>query len=116
MKVSVALTCALLTIGGAYARDNGQYGNVDPAIHKWFEDQHNSTGQWCCNEADGHQYDGEYAFDADGNVTISIEGQTIKVDSSKVLQGPNPTGHAVVWYLMGPNAPTVFCFASGSLT
>ena len=111
---SVVLLVALCG-GWAFARNlDGKYDHSP--FHDWFESQHNSIGGYCCNSADGHFYDGNYTFDKDGNVHLSLDGNEITVESYKVLHDPNPTGHAVVWYLSGYNGtPNVFCFSPGSM-
>lgn len=90
----------------AWARDpQGVYVN---SPHKtWYETQHNSKGDWCCNEADAHPYFGDYTLNTDGSVTV--EGETIPKE--QVLTGTNPTGHAVWWRL----GQRTYCFAPGTL-
>lgn len=100
----------LLMASPAMARDDGRYANSPHT--EWYRSQHNSQGQWCCNEADGHPYDGDYKVNADGSVTV----QGFTIEAHKVLNGSNPTGHAVWWYLDGPNGRTSFCFAPGTLS
>jgi hypothetical protein len=111
-----SLVLLVSALGFAFAKNlDGRYDNSPN--HQWYESQHNSIGGWCCNEADGHEYDGNYTFDADGNVHLSLEGNEVTIEAFKVLHGPNPTGHAVVWYLLGYNGmPNTFCFIPGSLT
>ena len=95
----------------AYPKDlDGRY--ADSPNKEWFESQHNSTGQWCCNEADGHLYDGDYKLNQDGSVQVGDE----KIESYKVLKGPNPMGQAVWWYIETAFGRTTFCFIPGSLT
>jgi hypothetical protein len=108
MRILAAL---LMLMGTAFARDaDGRYANTPNA--EWYRSQHNSQGQWCCNEADGHPYEGNYTMNSDGSV--SVEGH--RIEAAKVLNGVNPTGHAVWWYLDGPNGRTSFCFAPGTLS
>jgi hypothetical protein len=116
MKSYLSFAVLFFVLSGvANARDpGGKYANADAAIHQWFTEQHNSVGQWCCNDADGHEYDDDYSFDKDGNVHVLIDGEAVVVDAYKVLTGPNPTGHAVIWYLKGTAGPSVYCFAPGA--
>lgn len=113
-RLLLALVAALF-VAGAHARDpGGKYANADPAIKKWFSDQHNSLGQWCCNDADGHEYDGNYTINSDGSVTLEYEGKPHWMPAYKVLTGPNPTGYAVWWYLIDDEGqPTDYCFSPG---
>jgi hypothetical protein len=106
-----------LMIVGAFARDpDGRYANSPN--RSWFEAQHNSHGGSCCADADGHPYDGEYTLNKDGSVTLQWQGKPHTIDAWKVLKdSSNPTGHAVWWYLLGPNGQMQdYCFAPGPLT
>lgn len=126
---SVLAALAILIDGGqAKAQNtNGQYD--DSKYAAWFGQQYNSHGGWCCNLADGHRYDGAYSINPDGTVTLQGNPNII-IDAYKVLDGmttvidgatrggPNPTGHAVVWFSGDqPNADglNIYCFSPGSL-
>ena len=104
-------TIIILSLAWSYAYPKNLNGEYDNSPNKeWFESQHNSTGQWCCNEADGHQYDGDYTMNEDGSVSIGND----RIESYKVLKGPNPMGQAVWWYVEGPYGRTTFCFIPGA--
>ena len=78
----------------AQARDAaGRYAGSPYA--EWFRSQHNSEGQWCCDKSDGHEYDGDYSFNADGSVTVDLAGKPHVIPKHMILTGANPTGHAV---------------------
>lgn len=111
MKYSLALL--LLLTSTAFARDpTGKY--ADAANAQWYRSQHNSQGEWCCNDADGHPYFGDYTFDADGSVNVRDEaGNAHKLPPYMVLKGSNPTGHAVWWYLEIGTTHRDYCFAPG---
>jgi len=110
----IATLILMLWWSEAYPRDlDGKYANSPH--HEWFQNQHNSVGQWCCNEADGHPYYDDYKFNDDGSVTVYQDGQKVQIESYKVLKGGNPTGAAVWWYVEGPYGRTTFCFAPGQL-
>jgi|SRR6185312_2235658 len=112
--ILLSLAILLLLVVKSHARDaEGRYDNSP--YKEWFRAQHNSAGGWCCDEGDGHAYEDDYVFDADGNVHISIDGKPLSVESWKVLKGPNPTGHAIVWYLMSVAGAQVYCFAPGQM-
>lgn len=101
------LISAFLLLGIAYARDpDGLYNNSP--YKDWFSSQSNALGQFCCNEADGHPYLGDYILNHDGSVTLA-GGHVIPTE--KVLKGPNPTGHAVWWHI----DQTDYCFSPGTL-
>jgi hypothetical protein len=113
-----AAAIAAIWIAGfspVFARDpDGRYANAPN--HEWYEAQHNSAGQWCCNDADGHEYDGDYKVASDGSVTVDFDGHPYTIEEWKVLKGPNPTGHAVWWYLLGENGdPVTYCFSPGQM-
>lgn len=100
--------CMLLP---AFARDpDGRYAGSPFA--EWFKAQYNEKGQWCCDESDGHYYDGDYKLNDDGSVTIG----TVTLPSYMVLKHPNPTGRAVWWYIDGYGGRMSFCFAPGTLS
>lgn len=75
-------------------------------IKEWFAAQHNAYGQSCCDQADGHRYDDYYEMQSDGSVKL---GNGKIIEPKKVLTGPNPTGHAVLWSI----GSLVYCFAPG---
>ncbi len=95
----------------AQARDpDGLYDNSP--YKKWFTEQHNALGQWCCDQSDGHSYLNDYTMNKDGSVTLA-DGRTIP--SEKVLKGSNPTGHAVYWFLDTDSGRQDYCFSPGSM-
>ncbi len=104
MVLFVLLFCVLLA--------NAKWNGVPGPHHKWYEQQYNSQGQWCCNEADGETYEGGYSFDKDGNVILQLPSGPHKIPKPKVLTNANPTGHAIWWHL----GATDFCFAPGTLS
>lgn len=112
--VGVASFTAVM-MGLASARDaGGRYGNSPYA--EWFKNQHNSQGQWCCDESDGHRYDGAYKLNDDGSVTVELDGKAHVLPKHMVLTGPNPTGYAVWWFSETGWGHTDYCFAPGTLS
>jgi len=107
---------AALYAVASQARDaSGHYAGSPYA--EWFKSQHNSEGQWCCDSADGHEYDGDYSFNADGSVTVDLAGKPHILPKHMILTGANPTGHAVWWYLDTTMMGHVdYCFAPGTLS
>jgi hypothetical protein len=93
----------------AHAKWRPEYENNPPEVQKWFSSQHNALGEWCCNEADGHRYYGDYTVNPDGSVTV--EGNVIPKE--RVLTAPNPTGSAVWWFLEVEGGKRTYCFAIG---
>lgn len=95
-----------------------QYGNADPKITKWFSEQHNANGGWCCDKTDGHYFYGQYTPNADGSVDVTDDdGHSYHITKDLVLTGPNPTKRAVWWYYANTTGSKItFCFALGPLT
>lgn len=125
MRITTQLTVMLGVFGVLYAVMNAppvmarwkpEYGNSDPKVQAWYRSQHNAQGQWCCDEADGHPYFGAYTLNKDGSVTLDLKEGKRTLPAFMVLSGPNPTGHAVWWYLDAGGNRTDFCFAPGTLT
>jgi hypothetical protein len=108
---------AWIAAGGAQAKWKPEYAKSDPKIQAWYKSQRNAQGQWCCDESDGHPYFGGYTINKDGSVTLDLAGgKKHTVPAYMVITGPNPTGHAVWWYLDTGGNHTDFCFAPGTLT
>lgn len=113
--IGVVLLAFAILISRADARDpTGKYANSPNAA--WFKAQHNSQGEWCCDESDGHPFYGEYTFNADGSVTAHDGGIEYKIDKYKVLTGANPTGSPVWWFIDVAGGRMTYCFAPGTLS
>jgi hypothetical protein len=107
---ALIIIACLIGLATAHARDpSGKYANAPHA--QWYRSQHNAAGLWCCDEADGHPYYGDYTLNQDGSVIV--EGE--KIEKYKVLTGPNPTGHAVWWWVGVGGGRQTYCFAPGTL-
>ena len=109
---AIAFVVALFTYSQAKAREQypGQYANAPH--HEWYESQRNKAGSSYCLEADAHDYFGDYAINLDGSVLLKSGAIPYRIEAYKVLDGPNPTGHALWWYLdYGDWGITTFCFA-----
>ena len=89
--------------------------NADPVLHQWFETQHSAGGAWCCDVSDGHILDdGDWRADGIG-YAVRISGAWWPVPSDALRDpkgGPNPTGHAIVWFV-NAEVPHIYCFAPG---
>jgi hypothetical protein len=91
---------------------------ANPAFHAWFEKQYSINGRWCCNEADGHILDdSDWRTNGSGyEVRINGNWKLIPPPAMRNTEtgGPNPTGHAVVWYIIGGTGDIyIYCFAQG---
>lgn len=109
-----AVLLSVVVYSQAHARERfqGQYANVPH--HEWYKAQRNKAGNACCDEADGHDYYGDYRINEDGSVEI-LGRHPDHIQAYKVLDGPNPTGHAVWWYVdYGDWGVTTYCFAPGA--
>lgn len=105
---------ALALASTAHAKWNGDPEQADPAIVKWYGDQHSADGNWCCDNADGHPFYGAYTFNSDGSVEFDSDGHHYKLPATMVLKGPNPTGHAVWWWVQRYDGKHIdYCFAPG---
>lgn len=109
--VGLALSI-LLTGSQVDARWRDEYASTDPKIQSWYKQQHNANGQWCCDESDGHPYYGGYTIHEDGSVTLDGDHH---IPSYMVIKTPNPTGHAVWWYITAGGQHRDYCFAPGTL-
>lgn len=114
MRAAFALAVAVMATP-AFAHWKSKFANTDPAIQKWYKEQTDTNGNSCCADADAHSYYGPYILNKDGSVTINTKNGRDVIPASKVLIGPNPTGHAVWWYDQGPWGHYDFCFAIGTL-
>jgi hypothetical protein len=90
--------------------------NADPALHAWFEKQNNIDGFFCCSLADGHILSDDEWRSNKGIYEVRISGQWYPVSPGWVRDtagGPNPTGHAIVWYGDDGYGVHLYCFAPG---
>lgn len=98
-------------VGAAHATWKASYANSPDQA--WYSAQFNKVGQWCCDKADGHAYFGDYQLLEDGSVKLSDQHV---IPAYMVLQGNNPTGHAVWWYTTRLDGTKLdYCFAPGPM-
>jgi hypothetical protein len=113
----LAVPFCALSAPPVIAKWKPEYAKVDPKIQAWYKSQHNAQGQWCCDKSDGHPYHGGYTINKDGSVTLDLAGGVKHtIPAYMVIAGPNPTGHAVWWYIETNGRHIDFCFAPGTLT
>jgi hypothetical protein len=117
--VRLCLAVAVLVVGGnladfmqqAEARWKPKY--ADAPYRQWFEQQRDNNGLSCCDHSDAHAaYD---AYIKDGKWHVPIHGRDYKIYLRQLLDGPNPTGHAVVWYDATGDHIVIYCFAPGPM-
>ena len=115
LLLQVAATLAISAnpagVPQAQARWKGEFGDAPYSV--WYKQQHDREGWSCCDRSDAHAvYD---AYIRQGKWYVPIQGTHHEVPSHLVLDGPNPTGHGVVWYDGEGDHVTIFCFAPGPL-
>lgn len=109
-----SLWLGLMTLS-TEARWKEQFANAPEAIKQWYATQHNKQGGWCCDNADGHDFYGGYSLNQDGSVEFDADGVHHTIPDYMVLNGPNPTGHAVWWYVdKSDGVHKDYCFALGA--
>ena len=114
--LAIGALLVIVAAVAAQARWKPEYGNVSKAEQAWFAAQHNSQGQWCCDQADGHRFDGEWRFTKEGGVAIRYNGKVYKLPPYMVLKVPNPTGSAAWWFLdLAGGEHVDYCVAPGSM-
>jgi len=110
----ISFCLAMMTLG-AHARWKEQFANAPETVKQWYASQHNKNGLWCCDNADGHAFYGDYSLDQDGSVEFDVDGVHHRLPAYMVLDGPNPTGHAVWWYVKQTDGVHKdYCFALGA--
>lgn len=112
----IAALCMIIAFPlAAQAKWKAAYSDASDEVAAWYSAQHNGIGQRCCDEADGHPFYGAYAVGKNGDVEFHFGGTHYHLPAYKVLHGPNPTGHAVWWYVdRFDGVHTDYCFALGS--
>jgi hypothetical protein len=98
-------------VGQAHARWTPMFRNSPHMA--WYAQQHDKEGWSCCERSDAHAvYD---AYIKHGKWYVPINGLHHEIQPHQILEGRNPTGHAVVWYDGQGDHVTIFCFAPGPL-
>ena len=113
LAAAIALASGILTaaVGPAQARWKPEYANSPNRA--WFAQQHDGKGWSCCDHADAHAvYD---AYISHGKWYVPVEGVHYEIQPHQLLDGPNPTGHAIIWYDGAGDHVTIFCFSPGPM-
>ncbi|MGH7247909.1 MAG: hypothetical protein ACREH9_07370 [Pseudomonadota bacterium] len=107
LSAAVVFACA-----PALARDNGQFGNISPAVRSWFKNIKSHSGIPCCDIADGHRTEFDMRKD---RYWVPINGNWVPVPPDAVLNDVgNPVGDAIVWYSISGGHVWIRCFVPGS--
>ena len=118
-----AMLIVLANAASAFARDEGQWSNTDPALLEWYETlmQPDNPKASCCGEADAYWADELHVRDGKTFATITDDrpdrplhrphvdvGTEIEIPKAKLKhdQG-NPTGHGVLFMDRGGD---VLCY------
>ena len=134
MRIILVLVLWFASVAAAYPR------GVHPPgpMHEWFASQyaagipnwpeskmadawHHPGKQWCCDVSDGYILDDDDWERRGKRYWVHIEGKWYPVAEGAELDpkgGPNPTGHAVVWYNKTVDELGdywIYCFAPGDL-
>lgn len=115
MSVGLALMLAGLSAHLGYARDRGQFGNVNPDLKAWFESLKSGKGP-CCSDADGTAISDADWESGNGHYRVRVEGEWVEVPDEAVITEPNRVGRTMVWPIRGYGGLTIRCFMPGSMT
>ena len=111
---------ACLGIGTAYPHDPKR-----PEFNAWFKSLKNKAGKPCCDTGDGQHAEAEWDM-ANGGYKVLLKdpqrpnepGQWFDVPYSAVIDRPNLSGIAMVWwwptYADGTMTPMWRCFIPGA--
>lgn len=92
------------------ARAKPAPGPLDPKLHDWYQRAMlPGTAISCCGQADGRVVD---ARRIGAQWQVFIGGRWWPVPASHILRDypPYPDGSAVVWIVLGPDGPSIYCF------
>jgi hypothetical protein len=89
-------------------------------VSRWFAKQRSVNGLVCCDVSDGHILSDDDWESRGGVYRVRINDQWLNVPDyalrDSVTGGPNPTGHAVVWFVGSESngGAYITCFAPGT--
>jgi hypothetical protein len=85
------------------------------SIREWYERANATRPEVLVAWSGRARLFGDYAINLDGSVVLKSGVIPYRIEPYKVLACPNPTGHAIWWYLdYGDWGITTFCFAPGA--
>jgi hypothetical protein len=109
--LALAISISALIEGPVQARWKSEY--ADAPYSEWFAQQYDSDGRSCCDHSDAHAvYDAYIKY---RKWYVPIDGIHHEIQQHQLLDGPNPTGHAIVWYNGVGDHVTIYCFAPGPM-
>jgi hypothetical protein len=101
----------LALVPGAYARDLGQWENIDPAVREWYRNlKRPDFPQYSgCGQANAYCTITDDRDDASRKRPHVPVGTEIYIPSNKLKWGEgNPTGHSIIF--LAVNGSVVVCF------
>jgi hypothetical protein len=104
---------AALSVGAAYARDDGRYRNSP--LKPWFDSLKSGKGP-CCSNADGVAVADPDWESKDGHYRVRIDNEWIDVPDDALITQPNLAGRTMVWPIKGALGTSIRCFMPGSMT
>ena len=118
LSLLAVFACATLMFANLFsqlfARDNGQWNDIDPKVRQWFREQKSpKTGGYCCNESDGTYAEEEMR---EGHYWTRFEqsnGKWIPVPDEVVICDPNRNGAPVAWWYFEKGILQIRCYAPG---
>ena len=129
IKRIVVSVILLLALGWSYSypRDSGQWENIDPAVHQWYQNlmRPDSPSASCCTEADAYYADIIHVRDGRVFAVITDDredaplgrphlkvGTEFEVPPEKLKwDSSNPTGHNVLFVSV---SGYTWCFVQSS--
>src|ERR1700756_3620354 len=104
-RLAVTAIVTLMTLP-TLARDNGQWGGVDPAVRQWFQSlrQPDHPRLSCCGEADAFEAD-NFEVENDHYVAVITDGEGVIPNGTRIavpnwkmkFDSGNPTGHGIIF-------------------
>jgi hypothetical protein len=109
---ALALAMHYCLIPRAHAFDSSKWGH-DAATSEWFRSLKNSSGESCCDYADGVRLEApEWRELEDHSFEVFAREKWNKIPPWRVLKGTSRVGYAILWWPKAFDNPT--CFLPGA--
>ena len=113
VRLCFAVTALLVSVVVQQAQARWKPAYAVSPYREWYKHQRDRRGWPCCARSDAHPaYD---AYTKQGKWHVVIHGKDYQISPRQLLHGPNPTGHAIVWYDGVGDYVDIFCFAPGPM-
>ena len=114
---TLTLAIALFASSETLARDpDGRYAQVDPEMHRWFQQLKSEGGEACCALSDGSTLQDSDWRSSNGHYQVFMDEEWVDVPDAAVVTAPNRYGRTVLWPYHEDGHPYVRCFMPGSMT